>query len=377
MRYFATEAEAAASDVQAWPLTRRGADLGWVAASSESRVMPSDDEIRETWNRAEAIRLPGILFEHLADHESAIRDALTIMRKVRDGESCADILSGEPYHSRLQPDFDLLAPVYNDADEQEIEKVVFDVVKSGELHAEDLWMKCSCLSFHEPDESIRFRFSYGMEMYKSHEGDLLRERLASELATRVFPECRVVTEHPELNGLLAESLGYRPEYVEKIIYSNAPEGGALFHQDVEKGHSGVLYAQLYGHTGWLTMPREALITAASVFINDAANADILERAFPDAADRRHLGALAADRQTMVELMEADDQEVLEVLFNTVPEFTGRLIDDGCGTVLSPGDVILLPQASTEHCSWHAVFCLDHEPGHALSFAFIDPSVARL
>ncbi|HXH71305.1 MAG TPA: hypothetical protein VNI58_00615 [Mariprofundaceae bacterium] len=376
MRYFQTEAEAAAFSSDHWPLTRRGFDLGWAAPSTESRVMPSSAAIRSAWDRAEAIRLPGLLFEHLPQHADAIRDALTIMRRVRDGESCADILSDEPYHGRLQPDFDLLAPVYNETDEQEIEKVVFDAVKSGEVHAEDLWMKCSCLSFHEPDESIRFRFSYGMEMYKSHEGDLLRERLAAELAARVFPECAIVTEHPELNDLLDESLGYRPEYVEKIIFSNAPEGGAQFHQDVEKGHSGVLYAQLYGHTGWLALPRAALLEAAAAFIADPANAQVMARVFPQAADRQRLEALAADPAQMAALVEADDQQVLERFLNTVPEFTRLLIDAGWGTVLSPGDVILLPQASTEHCCWHSVFCLDDKPGHSLSFAFIDPAVAR-
>jgi len=376
MRYFASEAEARSTEAEVWPLTRRGADLGWVAIDGERGDIASAAEIREAWERAEAIRLPGVLFEHLPEHTGAIQDALIIMRRVRDGDSCADILDEEPYRSRLQPDFDLLAPVYNDADEQEIEKVVFDAVKSGELHAEDLWMKCSCLSFHEADESIRFRFSYGMEMYKSHEGDLLRERLASELASRVFPECRIVTDHPELNDLLAAALGYRPEYVEKIIYSNAPSGGAQLHQDVEQGHSGVLYAQLYGHTGWLAMPRQRLIEAAAAFIKDPANVDVLSRVFPQAADRQRLAALASDPAGMAALMEADDQEVLETFFNAIPEFARQLIEAGWGMVLSPGDVILLPQASTEHCCWHSVFCLDDKPGHALSFAFIDPSVSR-
>lgn len=376
MRYFATEAEANAVSDQAWPLSRRGADLGWTAVSDEQPEMPSAAEIRAAWDRAEAIRLPGILLNHLPEHEAAIQDALTIMDKVRAGESCADLLSEEPYHSRLLPDFDLLAPIYNDADEQEIEKVVFDAVKSGEIHAEDLWMKCSCLSFHEPDESIRFRFSYGMEMYKSHEGDLLRERLASELASRVFPECAIVTEHPELNALLATALGYRPEYVEKIIFSNAPEGGAQFHQDVEKGHSGVLYGQLYGHTGWLAMPRAALLDAASRFITDEKNEAALTRHFPDAAARETLRQLADDPARMAEQIEADDQGVLEIFLNTMPEFTRMLLDAGWGTILSPGDVILLPQAATEHCNWHSVFCLDNKPGHSLSFAFVDPAATR-
>lgn len=373
MRYFATEAEARKESDIAWPLSRRGFDLGWTIPDSTDHQLPSADTIAAGWNAAGFVRLPGILMDHLSEHEEAIRDALTIMHKIREGESCADILSEEPYHSRLQPDFDLLAPIYNDADEQEIEKVVFDAVKSGEVHAEDLWMKCSCLSFFERDASIRFRFSYGMEIYKSHEGDLLRERLAAELADRVFPECKMVTEHPELNELLAAALGFSPEYVEKIIFSNAPEGGAQFHQDVEKGHAGVLYGQLYGHTGWIAMPRAELIRAAQAFIKEEPG--IIDKHF-SFEERSRLERLADDTDAFAELLEADDQQELELLLNGIPEFTKRLLDAGWGQILNPGDVMLLPQQSTEHCCWHSVFCLNDAPGHALSFAFIDPSVSR-
>lgn len=373
MRYFATEAEARKQSDTVWPLTRRGFDLGWTATGQPGHTLPDAAQIATRWQAADFVRLPGILMDHVADYEAAIRDALAIMQRVRNGESCADILSGEPYHSRLQPDFDLLAPIYNDADAQEIEKVVFDVVKSGELHAEDLWMKCSCLSFFERDQSIRFRFSYGMEIYKSHEGDLLRERLAAELADRVFPECKMVSEHPELNDLLAAALGFSPEYVEKIIFSNAPEGGAQFHQDVEKGHAGVLYGQLFGHTGWIALPRAELIQAAQHFIRNAP--EIIEKHFSVEA-RGKLARLSENAAAFAELLEADDQQELELLLNGIPEFTKVLLDAGWGQILHPGDVMLLPQASTEQCCWHSVFCLDDKPGHALSFAFIDPSTTR-
>ncbi|HKJ82884.1 MAG TPA: hypothetical protein VJ961_02555 [Mariprofundaceae bacterium] len=368
MRHFFTEPEAGAAAETAWPLRRRGVDLGWVTPDQGRRNTPSAETIRTAWEQSEPVYLPGMLLEHLPDHLESIRDALTIMRRVREGESCADILDGEPYQGRLQPDFDLLAPVYNDSDEQEIEKVVFDAVKSGELHAEDLWMKCSCLSFHEADESIRFRFSYGMEMYKSHVGDALREHLASELANRVFPECRILAEHPELNALLTEALGQRPDYVEKIIYSNAPEGGAHFHQDVETAHTGVIYGQLYGHTGWLALPRQTLIETMRDFILDPANDSALRCDFPDEADHEALKILANDQHKMAEQLEADDQGILERLLNGLPAFIHSLIAAGHGRVLSPGDVLLLPQTSTEQCCWHSVFCLGDEPGHALSFA---------
>ncbi|MDQ6965651.1 MAG: hypothetical protein Q9M23_01865, partial [Mariprofundaceae bacterium] len=62
--------------------------------------------------------------------------------------------------------------------------------------------------------------------------DPLREELAAELATRVFPECRMLSMHPYLCDLLTGLLGSSPSFVERLIYSNAPGGGAQLHQDV-------------------------------------------------------------------------------------------------------------------------------------------------
>ena len=51
-----------------------------------------------------------------------------------------------------------------------------------------------------------------------------------------------------------------------------------------------------------------------------------------------------------------------------PAFIRSLIDRGHGYIINPGDIILLPQHDADHCSWHAVYCLDDSPGEALSFA---------
>ena len=343
-----------------WLLTRRGCTHGYIAIDEEGRAMPSDDEAKAGWLAAMPVRLPGLLLDSVDAHAADIRDALTIMRRVRDGESCADILLEEPYISRLEPDFDLLSAVHSGHDAQEIEKIAFDAVKSGELHAEDLWMKVSCLSFEDADDSIRFRFSYGMEMFKDQEDDPLREELAAELATRVFPECTMLSAHRELCGLLAGILGFSPAFVERLVYSNAPGGGAQLHQDVEAGHFGVVYAQLYGHTAWLALPRSELLNAIVDFL-----------ALPGATDFSELKSLSP--ATLAELLEADDQGPLEALLNATPAFTRRLIEAGHGLILAPGDVLLLPQQSTEHCCWHSVFCLDDEPGHSLSFAITRPA----
>jgi len=349
-----------ADETGGWVLKRRGCTHGSIAMAEEQRAMAAPEQVAEQWKAAMPVRLPGMLLSEVDDHADDIRDALTIMRRVRAGESCADILLEEPYRSRLEPDFDLLAAMHSGHDAQEIEKLAFDAVKSGELHAEDLWMKVSCLSFHDTDDSIRFRFSYGMEMFKDQEDDPLREELAAELATRVFPECRMITAHRELCGLLAGVLGYSPVYVERLIYSNAPGGGAQLHQDVEGGHAGVVYAQLFGHTGWLALPRSVLLGEIEDFLSTT-----------EIPEFNSLKGLHQD--DMIGLLESDDQGPLEALLNATPSFTRHLIEAGHGLVLAPGDILLLPQASTEHCCWHSVFCLDEEPGHSLSFAITHPS----
>jgi len=342
-------------DSDGWILTRRGCTHGSIVLDEERRDMPDLRQIQQAWQAAMPVRLPGMLLSEVGAHAADIRDALTIMQRVRNDESCADILLEEPYLSRIEPDFDLLAPVHSGHDAQEIEKIAFDAVKSGELHAEDLWMKVSCLSFEDNDESIRFRFSYGMEMFKDQEDDPLREELAAELATRVFPECRMITGHRDLCALLTDLLGFSPAFVERLIYSNAPGGGAQLHQDVESGHAGVVYAQLFGHTGWLALPRSELLDEIAGFL---------------AASQDHgfdkLKTMSSDE--LIAQLESDDQGELEVLLNSTPAFTRRLIEHGHGLVLAPGDILLLPQHSTELCCWHSVFCLDDEPGHSLSFA---------
>ena len=55
-------------------------------------------------------------------------------------------------------------------------------------------------------------------------------------------------------------------YVERIVYFNAPEGGAQFHHDVERGHLGVVFAQLSGRTAWLTLSTEQLLDAMQNFL---------------------------------------------------------------------------------------------------------------
>ncbi|MDX8391223.1 MAG: hypothetical protein R8K53_01455 [Mariprofundaceae bacterium] len=357
--------DAAAASDSIYSLHRRGITHGNIAINTANRTPPTTQKIHARWQAAEPVHWPDFLLPEVEKHSCDIGDALNIMRRVRNGESCADILLEEPVISRLEPDFDLLSPIHS-GDPQEIEKIVFDAVKSGELFAEDLWLKVSHLSFCDDDASIRFRFSYGMEMLKNQQDDPLREKLAAELAARVFPECSIVSDHLPLRQQLQTLLGFPPAFVERIVYSNAPSGGAHFHQDVENDHFGIVYAQLYGYTAWLALPRADLLCHVRDFLA-AENSN----AFAE------LRTIASNETALAELLESTDeskpQDMLETLINGTPAFTARLIKAGCGITLAPGDVLLLPQTSTGQCCWHSVFCLDNPtlnqpPGHALSFA---------
>jgi len=353
------------TDAEAMLLTRRGCDLGYVT-SGERPLMPTANELRRRWDAAEGIVLPGILSPLLPRYAEAVQATLAMMQKMRDGESLLDLLDAEPYGSRLAGRFELLAACHSEHDAQEIEKLLFDALNpDGSLLADELWMKASCLSFFEPDQSMRFRFSHGVEMFKDSEEDALREEQAAKLAEVLFPECAAIVENGALADAVAVAIGKPPHYPERLIYANAPHGGAQMHQDVERGHIGVVYAQLYGRTGWFALARETLLDEMESFLRNPASAAALAQLLPEA---RRTALLTMDRAALADKLEADDQGEVEELLNRCPAFARQLLERGHGYLLNAGDVILLPQQSTEICCWHAVFCLDDFPGHSLSFA---------
>ena len=137
---------------------------------------------------------------------------------------------------------------------------------------------------------------------------------------------RAVTRNRRLIGEIARRIGGPPRFIQRILYSNSRDGGALFHHDFVPGQAGVAYAQLAGSTGWLTLPKSVL--------------------------RRHAGR---------------NLEGAERLINHSPAFTRKLAADGWFFVLRPGDAILLPSFSWGRVAWHSVFTLGRAPNVALSF----------
>jgi hypothetical protein len=259
--------------------------------------------------------------------------------------------------------------VHDEGDRQEIEKLFFDAEQDGEVIAEDLWCKASWLSYHPDDASLRFRFSYGLEGFEDVASDGRRQELAAALTDAIFPESAVVAECGPLQALLARILGSeRVLFGERIVYFNAPDGGAQMHHDVERGHAGVVFAQLSGRTFWLALSKPRLMDEIMAFLaRDDADAE-LALVLPKAADREGLRRLAADRAALSAYMEHFDHEWTEALVDRLPAFIAHLIARGYAYILQPGDALLLPQRDLDHCVWHSVFCIDDEPGEALSFA---------
>ena len=349
-------------------LRRRGTALAWVAERQRSEG-PTAETLRAEWLASRPVMLADFAPAEVAAAETHVRSSLALTEAVLEGESAAALFERAPYAARLAPRFEMLATTEDEGDPQEIETIEFDAMEAGEPVAENLWVKLSWLSFEEDDASLRFRFSFGLVGYEDVAADRQRQQAAAELTEALFPESAVISANARLQALLAQALATeRLAYVERIVYFNAPNGGAQFHQDVERGHLGVVFAQMHGRTGWLTLPKEMLMNEIQGLLADADQADALAALLPYAALHKELAAFGADRMRLSQALDDGDSDALEIVLNRCPAFTRRLIEHGHCYLLRPGDLILLPQHDAARCAWHTVFCLDDYVGEALSFA---------
>ena len=270
-------------------LRRRGVDHGFVSP------VP-----RETsWDRAEPVPLPGIV--PIPDTRAAVR----LLDRLRAGDDLAPLLP-----------FRVDGTSQNVTDPLEIQKV----------HVGNLYIKVNWLSTYPGDGSLRLRFGYGAEILDDWLDDPKGARGSERLFDAAFPVSRAVTRNRRLIGEIRKRIGGTPRFIQRILYSNSPGGGALFHHDFVPGQAGVVYAQLAGSTGWLTLPRKVLESHAGRSL--------------EGADR---------------------------LINHTGSFTRKLAAEGWFFVLRPGDAILLPSFSWKRVAWHSVFTLGKAPNVALSF----------
>lgn len=348
-------------------LRRRSLDLGWLQANGKHR---STDELDllESWQSSAAIYLQQAVSAFIKPQEKNIARSLLLMEQVLADIDCEDIFSESLYQKRLKEKFEMLGSIYDEGDSQEIEKIEFDAVENGEIIAENLWVKLSWLSFDEDDPSFRLRFSFGLEKYEDVAQDLQREILTARLSEAIFPESVVISKNEKLIAQCKKLMQEKSiEFVERIIYFNAPNGGAQFHHDVEKGHAGVVFAQLHGRTAWFALSKQQLLDEVSDFMHNGLAKEIFS-AIGKEQEYCQLKESTRDIKIFSEQMNEGGHEHVEVLLNQIPMFLKQLADKNFIFILEPGDVILLPQKDEENCAWHSVFCFDDFPGHALSFA---------
>lgn len=351
-------------------LRRRGHSLG--TPPNIDKTLPNDETLasfKRRWAEGRPIKLHGYSSSELKEITPLISQSQKLYHAILDQQECNTILAHEPYASKLSMHFDALGSSYNEGDDQEIETVFFDAADRHQTICEDLWVKISWLSFYEQDKSLRFRFSFGVDFEEDVARDRIRQKWASQLAEDVFPESRIVTDYQALLELLRHLLDSDDiKFVERIVYFNAPEGGAYFHHDRERGHAGVVYAQITGRSFWLALPKVVLVAEIQMFVKECCAGTVEWPANISPAMRKSLAALVRSNQQLTKELDSLANSALIQLINETEEFVQRLTSGGHGLIIEPGDFLILPQQTDELCCWHSVFCHGAETGQALSFA---------
>jgi hypothetical protein len=323
---------------EVWPMCRRGADLGF--AVPVARPMPSRREAERIWQQAEPLFLPGMLGTGPKRFDAAIRSSLAMFQRLREGAALLDEI--EPRIAE-DADFEYVGSADGGNDVRDIERVYLDAVPGGERKAKDLWALLASLATGETDSSLRIRFSSGSEnLDEWMRSTDLCAGWVDLFAARAFPECLAILECRPLRELLQHLLGRPYRLSERILYNNAPNGGAIFHHDAEPGQLGVAFSQLEGRTAWLSLSKRRL-------------AELLARR----------GHARSAREAMLDLDRGDAP--LRRLLNRDAAFTAELAARGALFVLQAGDCILLPSHGTEEVAWHSVIALGDRPSLAHSY----------
>ena len=323
-----------------FPVRRvRGVDLASRAARADCRGL---------WASDRSIHLPGALSASLREHRPAIRATLALFERARgDKAEFQDEVWSRLEGSRT---FEPAGVAIDLGDPCEIQKVFADALRGGRRAARDLWAKLSWVSQDERDDSLRIRFSFGSERLQDWMEDPRRSVWADRYAEAVFPECAAVVANEPLVRLIESLTGRRARFSERIVFSNSPGGGAIFHHDAEPHQLGVLYGQLAGETAWIGLPKRELAAE-------------LAAAARGAAQKRAAGTPA---QALAALNQEDAPQLARLL-NETPRFTRRLVERGHLIRLRAGDALLLPSHGEDDVCWHSVFALGERPSLAHSY----------
>jgi hypothetical protein len=304
------------------------------------------------WSADRPILLPGALA--LGPHRADVRSTLALFDRLRGGASFQDAVWRRLARSR---EFEPAGVTVDLADAREIEKVFAHARRGGRIVARDLYAKLSWIAHDPRDASLRIRFSFGAEALLDWQMETRRAPWAERFAEALFLECLVISGDAALRGAIDRLCGRRARLGERIVYSNAPGGGATFHHDDEPRQLGVVYGQLAGETAWLALPKRALAEHVA------------------AASRGALRRRAGTAQEALRALDEDDDPALGRLLNATPAFTRRLAAAGALVHLRPGDALLLPSHGPDDVCWHSVFALGTRPSLAHSYG-VFPSAKR-
>jgi hypothetical protein len=305
--------------------------------------------LAEAWAAARPIALPGILAPALPSLQACIADSRALFAHLREGGRFQDavlaLLEDAPGFRPEGSTVDRLEP-------REIEKVFVSGLVEGKRArgGRDVWAKLAWVAHDERDLSLRIRFSCGTEQLHDWHRDVAGQVWSDRFAEALFPECAAIAHNPELIALVQGLLGAVPRFSERIVYANAPGGGAVFHHDADPTQRGVVYGQLDGRSAWLALPVAELAQQVAAHATARGRSDLPPS--PEAARAR---------------LDSSDDPALFALLNEDPEFTRRLAEAGWLSVLEPGDAMLLPSHDPDRVAWHSVFALGDEPGLAHSY----------
>ncbi|MFN0206388.1 MAG: hypothetical protein ACKVS6_08765 [Planctomycetota bacterium] len=326
-------------DVRA--LRRRGLHYGYAATLPTAPGAFDVSFARESWKASRPILLHSAGARLVQKYNSEIDKTLELFEHLRNGGDFQQSM-----RERLGPlqQFKPGGAATDAGDDREIEKVFYHgCSQSGaRVVARDLYAKLSWISRDQRDPSLRIRFSFGSERHLDWMKSPRRAVFADRYAEAAFPESKVISKNPALCRIVEKLTKRRVRYSERIIYNNAPGGGAVFHHDAEPLQIGVVYAQIAGETGWLALPKRTL-------------ASMLAKRL-----RR------PEKKVLYQLDEPDAK--LEKLLNADADFVRELVESDHYYPLRAGDLLLLPSNGPDDTAWHSVIALGDTPSLALSFA---------
>lgn len=334
-------------------LVRRGARLGWFDASAP-HAGEDAGAAAQRWRACEPLVLRGAVAAGAEAWRSELAATLAMFERLRRGASFQDEV-WKRLAGRRGPRFAPAGAACDMYDPREVEKVYAHALGAGgRAVARDLYAKLAWIAHDERDASLRIRFSFGSESLLEWTKDARRAVWSDRFANALFPETDAVLARRALLARIERLAGRALRFSERIVYNNAPGGGAVFHHDAEPHQLGVLYSQLAGETAWFALSKRSL----AALVSEHARAE---------RPRSALARRVTTPSRTLRALEAEDDGELYRLLNEDAAFARRLVLGGHAFRLRSGDAVVLPSRGPDDTCWHSVFALGARPSLAHSY----------